>query len=424
LILKQADLSYRLVQMTGDHIGAVETLTPGVDFDDIQITWRALYLTKKSSSSGSPDGGTTGNSTDGASSVLLTVRSIGEQPGQTFEMPASGILYPAPNDVAFAYMVTDGKQPGYFLYRRDGSFKRIVPWPKGVSSTDPFGKGSYFWDSGRGNIFYDRDANGRVVGHDSRSNLDTDLGIRPRYAGWIDSRTLISCGTDGLRLVTADGKTPERILDDQVCQQSLLFVSNGFAYYEVGNTVRKTKLDGSAPPQQLYDFGQNRVLIIQPPKDVIIYSTDPDDRYALGAGDAWIGNWRFVERGTAISFVDQQKLYWLEHSAQNSGAGELTMLTMPAPDQPGGTPRRLARNVRQYDLLGDGRILCDDNHAFNGVFNRIVVIDPEANTSTWVASSSNYFSSIPDTNDYIVDVVSGATGHDVVRVSIPPKTGK
>ena len=88
LILHQSDLSYRMVRMTGPNPGAVETLTPGVDYDDLTITYRALYLIKRPKT----DGGTANDGPTQAQPVLLTIRAIGEHPGVTFELPGPGIL--------------------------------------------------------------------------------------------------------------------------------------------------------------------------------------------------------------------------------------------------------------------------------------------------------------------------------------------
>ena len=71
-------------------------------------------------------------------------------------------------------------------------------------------------------------------------------------------------------------------------------------------------------------------------------------------------------------------------------------------------------------FLGDGRILADENRANNGIWNRIVLIDETRGHKQYVVSGANHYSQIPGTNDYIVDVVSGASGHDIARVSIPP----
>jgi hypothetical protein len=428
LAMTQTDQSFRFVRMTGPP-GGVETIEP-LAYDDVLITGRALYLTKRSASGG--DGGTDGGTTDGGVStsagampdggaplVTLIIRAVAEQPGQQFLLPpGNAVLFVGGQDSAFVYMVTDGSQPGYLVQQRDRSFTRVVPWPKGVDPANPFGKGHFFWDNGRADVFYDQNADGRLIGHHARDNLDVDLGIRPTYLGWVDSSRLISCGIDGVRIIPVDG-TPEHILDNDPCSQSGLFINGDYAYYDVGTVLRKAKVDGSEAPKVVWDHGDKRPLIVETPEDLIIYSTDPDDRYVHGAGDGWIGNWKFMQRGTALSF-DRLHLYWLEDSAQNSGAGTLTTVTLPASDQPGGTITPLARNVRGYSFLPDGRILCDANHAFNGTQDRIIAIDTFRHHAQWVASSANHYSGIPRTRDLIVDVVSGASGHDVVRVSVPP----
>jgi hypothetical protein len=95
-------------------------------------------------------------------------------------------------------------------------------------------------------------------------------------------------------------------------------------------------------------------------------------------------------------------------------------VTLPGPGLPGGTPVTLAKNSRQYGFLPDGRILADENRANNGIWNRVVLIDEKRGHKQYVAVGGNHPSQIPQSNDYIVDVVSGASGHDVVRVSLPP----
>ncbi len=268
----------------------------------------------------------------------------------------------------------------------------------------------------------------RLVGHSAIDNTDVDLGIRTRSLAWVTTDSLASCGADGVRVFFVDGVTPENILTDEVCDATNFWVNNGFVYYDSGTLVRKVPLDQSTPPVTVYDFGSHRVLAIYNPNDTIVYSTDPANRYVHGAGDGWLvpedggPAWKFMERGTGLSINNNvTQLNWLENSAQESGAGELMGLTLPAPGIPGGTKIPLARNVRTYGLLGDGRIICDDNHAFDGTQNRIVVLDPLRHHAQWMASSANYMLSIPTTNDYIVELVTGdLNSHDVVRVPLPP----
>jgi hypothetical protein len=62
-----------------------------------------------------------------------------------------------------------------------------------------------------------------------------------------------------------------------------------------------------------------------------------------------------------------------------------------------------------------------DDHAFRGEQNRVIVVDEEAKVAHWVAAGSSDYQGVPGTNDLLVDVVSGPSGFDVVRVTIPPK---
>src|SRR5439155_18119081 len=222
-------------------------------------------------------------------------------PGHTFQMPAGpAVIFSLGQDDVFAYLVTDEKLPGYIIQRRDESFRRVVPWPKGVDPANPFKNGAFFGDISDGDLFFDRDGDGRVVGHHTRDNLDVDLGIRPRFLGFLDARTLITCGADGVRVVPTDGFTPERILDNDACKQQLLSVANGWVYYNVGTTLRKAKLDGTAGPQPVFEFGEDRVLLLNTTTDIVLYSTDPVDRYVHGAGDGWFAGSRFMERGSGL----------------------------------------------------------------------------------------------------------------------------
>jgi hypothetical protein len=417
IILEQTDKTWRLLPMSGDD--QTPQILTSEEVDDLYVTWHHLFITKRDK----PIGGVSPTDMGGLPPIHLTIRGITEQPGHTFELPdGPSVLIPVGGeDQVFAFINMVATEPGYLLQRRDESFRRIVPWPKGVDPTSPFKDGAYFSDIGDGDYFFDRDIDGRVVAHSTRDNLDIDLGIRPRFMAWVDTNTLVSCGSDGVRVFTTDGFTPERILDNDPCKTQLLQLGDDTIYYDVGTTVRKTALDGSLGPEMVFDFGQARVLLLNTDGDDVIYSTDPVDRYVHGVGDGWLLGWKFMERGSVVTLSrERTKLWWLEHSAQGSGVGNLTTVNLPGPGQPGGTPVTLTRNTRRYSVLRDGRVICDENRANQGVWNRVVVVDEANGHKQWVASSANYFSPIPRSSDYIVDVISGATGHDVVRVSIPP----
>jgi hypothetical protein len=424
LLLQHTDTTWEMKPMSGAPDS--DTLQPDEQMQ--LVTWRALYILKQP---GGADGGVppdlaTPRGDDMGppppSNVELIVRSVGEHPGVTFEVPdGPALLYSLGADNVFAYIVTDPGLPGYLIQRRDGSFKRIVPWPKGIDPANPFKNGLFFGDDGAGDWFYDRDIDGRVVAHSTRDNRDVDIGIRPRFLAWADPGHLVTCGADGVRVVPVDGVTPETVLDEDICKTALLAVANGFVYYEVATSLRKAKLDGSAAPTTLWDFGQARILSVTAPEDFIVYSTDPSDRYVHGAGNGWLGGWQFMQRGLGVTWSsDRKALYWLEHAAEGSGVGDFSTVKLPAAGQPGGTPTTLAKNTSQFSFLGDGRILADENRAYLGNWNRIVVIDEKRKVKQYVAVGADHFSQIPQSSDYIVDVVSGASGHDVVRVSIPP----
>lgn len=409
LVMTQNDKTWRAVSMHDE--SQVETIKG----DDVFVVGNGLYITKALDA---PDAA--------IQRVQLTIRNVAEQPGHSYTLPANGpaILLSGGNDDVFCYAAADPTLPGYILQRRDGSFSRTVKWPKGIDPSDPFSNAQlqFFFDTGAGLTFYDRDGDGRIVGHHTTDDIDIDLGIRPKTWVWQDENTLVTCGRDGVRKVPVDGKTAETVLDADLCSNKLLWINNGYVYYEVDTFVRKTKLDGSAPPEKLYDFSTNRVLRIAPADDTIIYSTDPDTRYVHGAGDGWLKGWKFMTRGSDLTFTgDRTRIYWLESSAQSSGAGELTMVTLPGPAMPGGTPEPLARNVRDYSILDDGRVLCNDNYAFSGTFNRLILVDPKKKKSQWLADSANHWGLFNSNKEAIVDVVTGATaGHDVVRLPLPP----
>lgn len=411
LVMQQSDDSYLILPLSGG--GAPEVLPPGTA-DDVWVSGSALYLFKRL------------DKDDPKSPRQLRVRTLGQSAVQQFMLPGGpGTLYVGGNDSVFAYLVTDGSQPGYLLQQRNGSFSRVIPWPKGVDPANPFAKGSFFFNGG-GSIFYDRDADGRVVGHSTRDGRDTDVGVRPRYYAWLDNSHWVTCGPDGLRLVFLDGVTPERVLDNDPCAQDRINFSQDwtYVYYDVGTVLRKVKLDGSEPPQVVYDFGQRRLRYFSTKLDRVIYSNDPSNRYINGDGDAWIDDWRFMERGRALSVTqDYTQLTWLENTAQQGGAGQLMTVHLPGPLEPGGTPQVLTRNTRTYSILADKRILADENHAFEGAQSRLVLIDPVAGTKHWVASSATGYSRItnPDkSTDLLVELIGGPAGVDLVRIPFLP----
>ena len=159
LLFQFVDTTWQMFPMSGDP--ASDTLAPDEEMQ--LVTWRALYLTRR----GGVDGGVPDMAVGpdmaqprgdmGAPpppNITLIVRSVGEHPGQSFQVPdGPALLYSLGADDVFAYIVTSAALPGYLIQRRDGSFKRIVPWPKGIDPANPFKNGLFFGDNGAGDFF-------------------------------------------------------------------------------------------------------------------------------------------------------------------------------------------------------------------------------------------------------------------------------
>ena len=112
--------------------------------------------------------------------------------------------------------------------------------------------------------------------------------------------------------------------------------------------------------------------------------------------------------------MNGRRLRWLEHAARSNGTGDLLSAEF------GGAILHLTHNTHQFDELADGRVLADANHAFRGTQNRVVVIDEQRRVAHWVASAAARYDMIPDSNDLLIDVVTGPSVFDIVRVPIPP----
>ena len=283
--------------------------------------------------------------------IKLIVRSVGEHPGARVRRPRR------PGAASTRWAPTTSSRtssptrrcPAICIQRRDGSFKRIVPWPKGIDPANPFKNGLFFTDycarrrllRSRRRRAHRRPPHARQ--HRRRSRHPPAL---PRSGS--TRSTLVTCGADGVRVVPVDGVTPETVLDEDICKTALLMLADGFVYYDVGTTVRKAKLDGSAAPVTVFDFGlDSRARHRHARATSILYSTDPADRYVHGAGDGWLAGWKFMERGLAVHLSDDRRhLYWLEHAAQGSGAGDLMTVDAarprPARRYPGDPGEKLA----------------------------------------------------------------------------------
>jgi hypothetical protein len=151
------------------------------------------------------------------------------------------------------------------------------------------------------------------------------------------------------------------------------------------------------------------------PQGELVYSRDPPNRYVGGAGDGWIGETNFMQRGRLVTWsADGTRLRFLEHAATLNTYGDLTSVVSP-----NGPPVTLGINVHAFDELPDGRVLAIENHVFAGSWNRLVVIDEAAGTKHWVVPQAAEFFLVPGGREIIADVVSGASGYAIARVPAP-----
>jgi hypothetical protein len=127
---------------------------------------------------------------------------------------------------------------------------------------------------------------------------------------------------------------------------------------------------------------------------------------------AFIGDTRVVRGGMSPRFsADGQRLYWLEDVAFS--AGDLWSFDLAS-----AVAHPLVRNVSEFDLLPDGRLVAIANAALAGPFNRAVLVDEKAGQSRWLATNAQSLKLFGD--QVIVERKSGAT-QDFYRVPLPPQ---
>src|SRR5207245_9125260 len=88
---------------------------------------------------------------------------------------------------------------------------------------------------------------------------------------------------------------------------------------------------------------------------------------------------------------------------------------------PGGAPTLLGMNVHSFNELPDGRVLAIENAVYAGTWNRLVVIDEAAATKRWVVPQAADFLLVPGSQEIVADIVTGASGYDIVRVTAPAR---
>ncbi len=328
----------------------------------------------------------------------------------------------------------------FTIYRRHSPLSRTVPL---VNGNNHGLSGSFF--SSDGTYFYERASCGtscppadetgtfpapiRIVAHSTTEEHDIDLGLLPQqflyYERSAGRKQFITCGADGVRVVPLEPSDTNvaRVLDDTPCAADYFALQRVTLtdqstrielFYTIGRELRRVPLSGSEPPQRALDRDVERVLSVYDP-GLIVYSQDTANRYIYGVGDGWIGDWRFMNRGRGVYVnKEKQRVHFLENAAQAGGIGNLCAAPI------GGAVSKEARNVYQFDELDDGRILAAANHAFRGTQNRVILIDEDKGEARWVADQATRYSFIPGSTDLLVDIVTGASSADLVRVPLPP----
>jgi hypothetical protein len=349
----------------------------------------------------------------------LHIHYVGSgEPDVLFMLPGGQpLLIPDSHNTVFVWWVLDTNTTQFLVQRIDRTFSRMLPVPDALPPDDPFSKGELFFTRD-GKWLYVQDGNGNVSKHSTVDLTDVQIGPLPKLLALDEQRqVLVACGPLGLALVPVDGSMTMNVIDPEPCDEAGLLWLYGLTtvYQNPAGDVKRIPSDGSAPPVTILT-GDKRFLGFGP-NDAVLYSTDPIDRYVGGAGDGWLGDWQFMQRGRNVQFShDNMRVRWLENAAQPAAVGDLLSEVIRQP----GT-MRLARNVRRYDEVGDGRVLVSADRAFRGTQNRVVIVDEQAAASYWVADASADYIRIPGTTDILVDVISGPSGYDIVRVPVPPK---
>jgi hypothetical protein len=220
-------------------------------------------------------------------------------------------------------------------------------------------------------------------------------------------------GEDGLRRVPLDGG-PETLLSPAIFDPATLALTGDTAYYVGEGGLWQVPLDGSGAPA-LVAPGAARFLGLGP-EGQVVYSHDGATRYLGGAGDAWMGGTRLMDRGRLLRFsADGARAYCLEHAATIGTYGDLTTVALASGDRV-----TLGDNVHAFAELPDRRLIAIENAVYAGAWNRLVVIDQVAREKRWVAPEAADFLLLPGGREMVVDVVSGASGYDILRVPAPP----
>ena len=390
---KQPSVAY-LVPLAGT--GTPQVVTA----DQIVIGTRQLYLVYAAATDGGP--------------LKLVLRQPGDDGiGRQLMMPPGGAtIVPSQYDEAFAYIAVSEMTNSILLIRSDGSFQRELPLPDGVNGSNLIDNVRLFFDD-RGDHLISQDPDGNLVSHATTAESDLPLGKADASLLWSSRNpSVIACGPNGLVRVPIDGSA-RTMLDATPCQPDVLVLALQKVYYmRDGALYTVPELGGTPQPIATSSLAQ---LLGIGPDGSVIYSKDPSLLYGAGIGDGWIGNTQYMTRGRRPTWSsDGRRLRWLESAARSDGSGELVSALLPAP-----TSTLLAHNVRQFQELTPSRTLAISNSAGRGVYNRLILIDEDAQQAYWVVDSARAFATIPGSTDVLASIVNGQIGYDIRRVPVP-----
>ena len=130
-----------------------------------------------------------------------------------------------------------------------------------------------------------------------------------------------------------------------------------------------------------------------------------------------------MERGRRLRpSLDGGRLRFLERAATIGVFGELLSVALPTePGAAGGDALSLGLNVHAFAEIPDGRVLSIENRVYQGTWNRLVIVDEAAREKRWLIPGATEFFVLPDASAAVADVVTGASGYDIVRAPIPPR---
>lgn len=352
-------------------------------------------------------------------SVFLTRVRPGQAPELFGQFPeGTPVLLVSSSELVGVMVSQNSKSRSLRIFRMDGSMEtRDIATPDGVDPAKPFEKGRYQLDQS-GDHFIVQDGKDVITVYETRAK-GGQLSLGKQLRTWVlDSRqtALLICGDGGLVRLPLDG-SPGKTLDSLPCSQDVFRVTaiagTRVVLYKSGDGLRQVPEDGSAAAQWRMDtIGQ---LLAIGPGGELLYSTDPVLTYGAGIGNGFLGAQQVMERGRRPTWsADRSRLRYLEWAARSDSAGDFHSRRLATDEV-----LRIARNVRSFSEIPDGRVVAVSNSVPKGTHNRIIVVDENAQQARWVADSSRDYLLILGTSDLLAKVVVGQTGWDIRRVPIP-----